>query len=417
MNSQKEISIYKRFVIIIGLLVVLSLSLIFTAATITNRAFIFEQARAEARSLFNSIVMARKWNSHYGGVYVEKTPEMRSNPYLANPDITTKDGRVFTKKNPALMTREISELSGKEGLFKFHITSLNPINPENAPDDFEKEALQGFAHGENEYFRDEQNQGKTLFRYMAPLYVESSCLECHAQQGYKIGEVRGGISVTFDISTLHSLRRLHTLIIISLGFISISLLLALVFVFTNRLSKQIALARSKIQTMAIIDELTNLFNRRHVLLRFNEELERAQRQKTPLACMMIDIDFFKDVNDTYGHMIGDKILKEAAALIMDSIRTYDIAGRYGGEEFLVVMPDTTIEQALTLAERLRKTIEENLCLRAGILLNNSITVSIGIASLQLADKAVDALLMRADDGLYKAKRDGRNRVARITADD
>ncbi len=417
MNSQKERSIYKRFVIIITLIVVLSLSAIFTAATITNRAFIFEQARAEARALFNSIVMARKWNSHYGGVYVEKTPEMQSNPYLANPDITTKDGRVFTKKNPALMTREISELSGKEGLFKFHITSLNPLNPENAPDDFEKEALKGFAHGEKEYFRDEQHQGKTQFRYMAPLYVEASCLECHAQQGYNIGEVRGGISVTFDISTLHSLRRLHTLIIISLGFISIALLLALVFVFTSRLAKQIAQARSKIETMAIIDELTSLFNRRHVLLRFNEELERSQRLAKPLACMMIDIDFFKDVNDTYGHMIGDKILKEAATLIMDSIRTYDIAGRYGGEEFLVVMPDTTIEHALTLAERLRTNIEENLCLRAGMLLKKSVTVSIGIASLQSPDKAVDDLLMRADDGLYKAKREGRNRVACITADD
>ncbi len=414
MNSQKEQSIYKNFVIIITLIVVLSLSAIFTAATITNRAFIFEQARAEARALFNSIVMARKWNSHYGGVYAEKTPEMQSNPYLANPDITTKDGRVFTKKNPALMTREISELSGKEGLFKFHITSLNPLNPENVPDDFEKEALTGFALGEKEHFRDELNQGKTMFRYMAPLYVEASCLECHAQQGYKVGEVRGGISVTFDISTLHSLRRLHTLLIISLGFISIALLIALVFVFTNRLSKQIAQARSRIETMAIIDELTSLFNRRHVLLRFNEELERSQRLTKPLACMMIDIDFFKDVNDTYGHMIGDKILKEAAALIMDSIRTYDIAGRYGGEEFLVVMPDTNIEHALTLAERLRANIEANLCLRAGMLLKKSVTVSIGIASLQSTDKAVDDLLMRADNGLYKAKREGRNRVACIT---
>lgn len=416
MNSQKEISIYKRFVIIISLLVVLSLSAIFAAATITNRTFIYEQARAEGRSLFNSIVMARKWNSHYGGVYVEKTPEMQSNPYLANPDITTKDGRIFTKKNPALMTREISELSEKEGLFRFHITSLNPLNPENKPDDFETAALKAFALGEKEHFRDEQDQGKTLFRYMAPLYIEESCLECHAQQGYKVGEVRGGISVTFDISTLHSLRRLHTLIIISLGSLSISLLLALVFVFTNRLKKQIAQARQKIETMAIVDELTNLFNRRHVLLRFNEELERAQRLTKNLACMMIDIDLFKEVNDTYGHILGDKILKEVAALIMDSIRTYDIAGRYGGEEFLVVLPDTTIEHAMALAERLRINVEENLCLRAGMLLKKSVTVSIGIASLQSSDRVVDDLLMRADDGLYKAKRDGRNRVACITAD-
>ncbi len=416
MNPRKEKNIYKRFVISISLLVGLSLSAIFTAVTVTNRTLIYEQARAEARSLFNSIVIARKWNSQHGGVYIEKTPEMLSNPYLANPDITTIDGRIFTKKNPALMTREISELSGKEGLFSFHITSLNPLNPENAPDAFEQEALKGFANGKTEHFQDELNGGKNFFRYMAPLYVESSCLECHAQQGYNVGEVRGGISVTLDISTLNSLKQLNTIIIISLGFISISLILAFVFVFTNRLTKQIAQARKKIETMAIVDELTNLSNRRHVLLRFNEELERAQRLKNDLSCMMLDIDHFKEVNDTYGHLIGDKILKEAAALIMDSIRTYDIAGRYGGEEFLVILPDTSIGSALALAERIRINIQENLYLRAGLTLKKSITVSLGIASLRSSDRTVDEMLMRADDSLYKAKRDGRNRVASITPD-
>lgn len=414
MNPRKEIHIYKRFVISISLTVVLSFFAIFTAATLTNRTLIYEQAGAEARALFTSIVMARKWNSHYGGVYVEKTPGMQSNPYLVNPDITTKDGRIFTKKNPALMTREISELAGKEELFSFHITSLNPLNPENAPDAFEQEALKRFASGQREHFLYTDTQENTLYRYMAPLYVESSCLECHAQEGYKVGEVRGGISVTFDISTLHSLRKLNTLLTLSLGAISTALILALVFVFTNRLMKQIAQARQKIETMAIIDELTNIFNRRHVLHRFSEELERARRLTKDLGCMMIDIDHFKEVNDTYGHMIGDKILKEAAALIMDSTRTYDIAGRYGGEEFLVVLPDTSIEDTRALAERIRINIEENLYLRAGIVLNKSVTVSLGIASLQSSDRTIDDVLMRADDSLYKAKREGRNRVACIT---
>jgi diguanylate cyclase (GGDEF)-like protein len=416
MISQKEPTIYRRFVISISLIVTLSLSAIFTATTVTNRTLIYEQARAEARSLFNSIVIARKWNSHYGGVYVRKTPEMQSNPYLANPDITTNDGLIYTMKNPALMTREISEISGKDGLYRFHITSLNPLNPENAPDAFEQEALKRFAQGEKEHSRDELDHGKSFFRYMAPLYVEASCLECHAQQGYAVGEVRGGISVTLDISALQGLRRLNTMIVISLGFLSISLLLALVFVFTSRLAKQIAQARQQIETMATVDELTSLNNRRHFLRRFNEELKRALRMKESLACIMIDIDHFKEVNDTYGHLIGDKILKEAAALIMGSIRTYDIAGRYGGEEFAVALPDTTIEEALTLAERIRISVEENLFRCAGTLLKKPITVSLGIASLQSSDKEVDDLLKRADDSLYLAKKDGRNRAACISPD-
>jgi len=103
-------------------------------------------------SLFNSLVMTRKRNSQHGGAYVEKTPEMQSNPYLANPDITTKDGGTYTKKNRALMIREIFELAQKEGLFRFWISSLNPINPANRPDAFEESALRSFEEGKKESF-------------------------------------------------------------------------------------------------------------------------------------------------------------------------------------------------------------------------------------------------------------------------
>ena len=118
----------------------------------TNRTLLYEQALTEALSLFNSIVMIRKWNSQHGEAYVEKTPEMQSNPYLANPDIMTKNGRTYTKKNPALMIREISELAQKEGLFRFWISSLNPINPANRPDVFEESALRSLEEGKKESF-------------------------------------------------------------------------------------------------------------------------------------------------------------------------------------------------------------------------------------------------------------------------
>lgn len=416
MDPFKEKDIYKRFVIVVSLIVTLSLTATLAAVTITNRNLIYEQARIQARTLFSSIVMTRKWNSLYGGVYVEKTPDMQSNQYLDNPDIIATDGRIYTKKNPALMAREISELAQKEGLFRFRISSLRPINPANRPDAFEESALRSFEQGKKETFREEKRGEETYFRYMAPLYVETSCLECHAKQGYELGQVRGGISIMFNIQNLQGLQRTNTIIILSIGAITIAILLALVFFFTNRLIRQIAQVRQRIETMAIVDELTNISNRRHALLRFNEELERAQRLKKDLACIMIDIDHFKEVNDTYGHLIGDKILKEAAALIVDSIRAYDIAGRYGGEEFLVILPDTAIYHAIALAERIRINIQKNLCLRAGMALNGPITVSLGIASFQSSDRTVDELLMRADDSLYKAKRDGRNRVACINPD-
>jgi diguanylate cyclase (GGDEF)-like protein len=126
---------------------------------------------------------------------------------------------------------------------------------------------------------------------------------------------------------------------------------------------------------------------------------------------MIDIDHFKDINDSYGHLVGDRILKEAACLIMSSIRTYDIAGRYGGEEFLVVLPDTNVEHALILAERIRTNIAETLHLKAGITIKNPVTVSIGMASALADDSSVSDLLLRADNSLYTAKGEGRNRVS------
>jgi diguanylate cyclase (GGDEF)-like protein len=137
----------------------------------------------------------------------------------------------------------------------------------------------------------------------------------------------------------------------------------------------------------------------------------VQRLNKELGCMMIDIDHFKDINDTYGHLVGDMILKEAAGLIMGSIRTYDIVGRYGGEEFLVVLPDTDFENTFTLAERVRKNIAGSLHKKAGVPIKAPITVSIGITSSSADDLSANDLILRADNSLYTAKRQGRNRVA------
>jgi uncharacterized phosphosugar-binding protein len=106
-----------------------------------------EENLVQARTLLDSILLARKWNSDYGGVYIEKKKGVQSNPYLKDPDIRTTDGRIFTNRNPALMTREISEYARREGRFVFHITSLKPLNPGNAPDSFETEALKLFEKG------------------------------------------------------------------------------------------------------------------------------------------------------------------------------------------------------------------------------------------------------------------------------
>ncbi len=413
MDKDNEKYIYRKFIISVSLASVLCLSVIFSIVSVTNSELIFEQARAQARELFKSIVMTRKWNAGYNGVYVEKKPGMESSPFFENPDIRSVDGRVFTIKNPALMTREISELSGMEGLFTFHITSLKLLNPKNKPDGFETRALQLFEKGEKEVFQKEIRGGTTYFRYMAPLYVEKECLECHAKQGYAVGEIRGGISVAFNIMDILHIQKSNTIIMALLAILTISLLLGIIFFFTFRLTRKISDTRQYIENMAILDALTGLFNRGHVIKRFSEELERAKRLKKDLGCIMLDIDNFKAINDEYGHLVGDETLRNISDIMKNSIRTYDILGRYGGEEFLIVLPDSGFEDVFMLAERIRADIKAHPLAESDLITAIKVTVSLGIASMLDTDISVDNMIKRADDGLYKAKNLGRDRVAWI----
>jgi len=167
--------------------------------------------------------------------------------------------------------------------------------------------------------------------------------------------------------------------------------------------------------MAITDQLTGLHNRRYMSRHLDNLIESAGRNGKPLAFLILDIDFFKAVNDGHGHDIGDEVLKEFARRIAANVRGIDLACRYGGEEFVVVMPDTDVSFAFTIAERLRKSIETTpiQISRAPGKLN--ITISIGIAGADGSGDTSEALLHRADQALYSAKRSGRNRVVAAAA--
>jgi len=405
MSAMKEKNIYKTFIMSTSLVIALVLSGIFLDMAIRTRQLLNEENIIQARIVFNTIVLARKWNANHGGVYVEKKKGVESNPYLENPDIRTVDGRVFTLRNPALMTREISEYAEKEGLFKFHITSLRLINPHNKPDEFEEKALRQFETGAvKELSRTELVNKRRYFRYMAPLYIEQDCLQCHKHQNYAIGEVRGGISISLDIEKLQSKISYNTITIVVFGIITTLLLLGLIYFFMSRLIKKLEEARQTIEKIAITDQLTEVFNRRHIMSRFEEEFEKFKRLKKNVSCIMADIDNFKAVNDSYGHLAGDQVLKAISHRIRNTVRAYDILGRYGGEEFLIIMPDTSVEDARELAERIRTRVKEE------TVNNATITLSLGVVCVEESDRSVDDIIRRADQNLYKAKKDGKDRV-------
>ena len=160
-----------------------------------------------------------------------------------------------------------------------------------------------------------------------------------------------------------------------------------------------------LERLASADPLTGLANRRGGEKDIAAEISRARRQNTPLSCVLLDLDHFKVVNDTFGHQAGDYVLREISALLRRTVRAYDILVRWGGEEFLVVLPGVEQEQALKLAERIRHAVE-NMPL-AGI---GGVTASVGVAALG-ADYSFDAMFAAADRRLYSAKAAGRNTVA------
>ncbi|MBS1120579.1 MAG: Diguanylate cyclase/phosphodiesterase domain 1 [Deltaproteobacteria bacterium] len=173
------------------------------------------------------------------------------------------------------------------------------------------------------------------------------------------------------------------------------------------------LAEARLRDQANHDDLTGLFNRRHLEEVLRGELERARRYGRPLAVALLDVDHFKRVNDGHGHLVGDQVLRELAKRCGAALRTTDVLGRYGGEEFIVVFPETDSGAASVVAERMRRAVAEPPMQVGELALE--LTASIGIAALRPGEELV-ALLGRADAALYAAKQAGRDRVV-VAADD
>jgi diguanylate cyclase (GGDEF)-like protein len=173
-------------------------------------------------------------------------------------------------------------------------------------------------------------------------------------------------------------------------------------------SVQLKEAYRRIEELAELDELTGSFNRRCIIRMLDDEIARAHRAKTPCSIALIDLDWFKRINDAHGHPIGDEVLRTFAITVFANIRGIDRFGRYGGEEFLLVLPETTNDAAAHILDRLRMIVSDLdwSALSHGM----AVTISAGVATLN-PDETPDALLARADDALYVAKEAGRNQIA------
>lgn len=401
---------------ILLVITVVTLAVFFwTGSTIVK--LVEAEALSQARTYTDLIVAARAWNARAGGVYVRLSDEFQPNPYLialgVEPNVTLEDGSVLTLRNPAAMTREIGEqLDLSDGRSGFKLTSLQEVNPANAPDAWEREGLEELEAGALEVWTvAEAEDGTSVFRYMRPLFVQSACLTCHGGTGYEVDDIRGALSVTLPYeATTSSLESTRTTLIVICAAVLMGLWTS-TWMASRALSIRLADANSQLEYAANTDALTGLCNRGFAMHRLEEEIERAHRSGQRVGVVLADIDFFKNINDTFGHAAGDATLRALARTFETGVRAYDVVCRIGGEEFLVIAPDIDDEGLFDLAERLRADVASAVIAEAG---DTTLTVSAGVACTDPARplETIDALIARADTAMYAAKESGRNRVVR-----
>ncbi len=243
-----KFNLSSKFIIGCSFTLLVALGATFYVINQRQEQLILQQAENEARAVFRQIVLMRKWIADHGGVFVERLPWATPPPHLSNLETIDHQGRRLVRETPAMVTKELADYAREKGLYWFHITSLKLINPENAPDHFERSALLAFERKKfKELISVETIDHEPYLRYISPLHVEEVCLDCHRHQGYQVGDIRGAISVTMPLSaTLAAATRNRRimftamlLVVVSLSGVMIVMMRYLVLTPIQRLSASI----------------------------------------------------------------------------------------------------------------------------------------------------------------------------------
>lgn len=384
-------------------------------------------AIATARTNISKDISFRKWVASHGGVYVSPSERTPPNPYLKVPDrdVTTTTGKPLTLMNPAYALRELQNSFVDASGIRSHITSLKLLNPGNVADDWETGVLKKFEQGSKEVMEVSKISGQSHLRLMTPFIVESDCLKCHKQQGYKLGDIRGGISADVPLSIYQAdERNRNTMQILShgliwlIGFIGLGAAYRRERLFDNE-RKQM---EDKVRQLAFHDTLTKLPNRRLLIDRLLQSMAASKRSGCFNALFFIDLDNFKPLNDTYGHDVGDLLLIEVARRISSCVREVDTVSRFGGDEFVVMLSELESDkaestiQAGIVAEKIRATLAKPYLLtirqegKAERTVEHHCTSSIGVVLFTNHEASLEDILRWADIAMYQAKEDGRNLI-------
>ncbi len=355
-----------------------------------------------------------------------------------------QEGHLYTDYfNPKLLSRTyiargieqyLSEERAKAGLapLYFKLATDNPRNKLNDADSQELDLLRQMRAGlVTKYSEIVEVNGQYSLYYAIPVEkIVSSCLQCHgdpqlapqelvAQYGptkafhEAVGDLRALISIRVPLDAQFKAAQLIFIRLSAGTGLLLLLLLALVSFFVVKIERhqQIIVDQNKaLQRLATIDMLTGIYNRQGFMTVMTQELAAGQRHDLILSLIMMDLDFFKEINDTYGHAVGDAVLTAIGQLLTAVRRTSDIVARWGGEEFVIVCPHTELEGAVKLAEKIQSHLASQ-----DFFMGIRMTASFGVAQYQTQD-TVEQLVNRADAALYLSKDQGRNLICRAVQD-
>lgn len=222
-----------KFILLIGLVTCCSYGVTFYRTSSFQEELVVEQATHQAKMLFDQIRITRQWVADHNGLFLVKTPGVEENPFLEQGKIQDRQGNWLVKRNPAMVTRELSAYAAREGMGQFNVTSLKPMNPDNRPDRFERQSLMAFEHGVTEAVQIEKIAGSNRLRYMAPLIVDNHCLSCH--QGYQTGDIRGGMSVSIPMEWAYAEIGRNNRLLLNIALATIFLVSLAIYLLFDRL--------------------------------------------------------------------------------------------------------------------------------------------------------------------------------------
>ncbi len=229
-----QLSLRGKFALYMGSIISFCIVAIFCWMFEQSKQGIVTQLDRQARSLLQQVIITRTWVADHGGLFVVKRPGLETNPFLPDTDIQDQKGEIYLFRNPAVVTRELSQYAGKSGLYKFRLTSLKLTNPANAPLPFEKKALlqfheQGYDKSKDGIVLRGTENDTSVYRRIVPLKVERSCLQCHEDQGYEEGDIRGALSVIIPMTAANQAIRKSKILLFFSGVGIISLVLSVLY--------------------------------------------------------------------------------------------------------------------------------------------------------------------------------------------